>query len=103
MSVIPNSPRARQKASTAPASTERQASGRVTLQNTDHSERPSVRAACSSWWSTVSNPAWADLIRSAIEPTHAASTAAPHVNASSSPIAASACPTGPRPPMTRSR
>ena len=103
ISVIPNSPSARQKASTPPASTERHASGRVTLQKTDHSERPRVRAACSSCRSTDSKPAWADLITRAIEPTHAASTAAPHVKANSTPIAASARPTGPRLPITTSR
>ena len=96
ISVMPKSPSARQKASTVPATTERQASGRVMDQKMPHSERPSVRAACSSLTSTDSNPACAALMRSAMEPTHAARTAARQVNASSMPAASKARPTGPR-------
>ena len=103
ISVMPKSPKARQNASTAPASTARQASGSVTLQNTDHSERPSVRAACSRRVSTPSKPAWAARTSSGSEPTHAATTAAFQVNASSTPICSSSRPSGPGAPISTSR
>ena len=45
--VAPKSPRERANASTVAASTERRASGRLTRQNTRHSDAPRLRAALS--------------------------------------------------------
>ena len=95
MRVMPKSPRARQKASTVPAITAREARGSVIDQKTLHPERPSVRAACSSRRSTASKPAWAALMKSALDPTQAASTAARQVKASSMPVASSTRPITP--------
>jgi hypothetical protein len=95
ISVMPKSPRARQNASTVPAMTAREASGSVMDQNTLHWDRPSVSAACSSLLSTASKPACAALMKSALDPTHAASTAARHVKASSIPAASRTRPIAP--------
>src|SRR5471032_1733980 len=79
ISVAPNSPIARANASKAPASTPRQASGRVTRKNTPIGAMPSTRAACSNCRSTVSNAVRADFNISGSDTTAAAITAACHV------------------------
>jgi len=45
--VAPNSPSARENPSSAPASTPRRASGRLTVKNTRAGPAPSVAAICS--------------------------------------------------------
>src|SRR5471032_1025285 len=104
ISVAPNSPIARANASSAPASTPRQASGSVTRRNTPNGAIPSTRAACSNCRSTVSNAERADFKISGSDTTAAAITAACHVKIRLMPNArCSHAPSQPLRPNTTSR
>ena len=88
ISVAPNSPSARAKARTRPATMPFRASGSVTSSAVRHSERPSVYAAFSSSRSTDSMAARAVRTSSGRAITVAAITAAYQVNATLQPVAA---------------
>ncbi|MNQ93372.1 hypothetical protein D3C85_1088350 [compost metagenome] len=103
ISVAPNSPSARANASSTPAAMPRAAKGRVTRKNTPASPTPSTRAAFSSWLSTFSNAARADLNTSGNATTDAAITAPCQVKTSSMPQPASVSPMMPRRPSSTSR
>ena len=104
ISVAPNSPKARAKASSTPARMPRQASGKVTRKNTATLPRPSTRAACSSCMSTPSNAARADLQTNGKATIAAAITAPCQVKIRLMPkLRSSQPPSQPRRPMTTSR
>ena len=104
ISVAPNSPSARAKASSTPASTPRQAIGSVTRKNSAHSPRPSTRAARSSCGSTPSKAARADFITSGNATIVAAITAPCQVKIRLMPkLSHSQAPSQPRLPMITSR
>ena len=103
ISVAPNSPSARAKASSTPATMPRAASGSVTRKNTPAWHTPSTRAAFSSCASTFSKAARADLNTSGNATTAAAMTAPCQVKTSSMPQPASVSPSTPRRPSSTSR
>ena len=83
--VAPNSPSAREKASTAPARTPRQASGSVTRKKADTGPQPSVRARPTSRGSTSSNAVRAERTSSGNDITAVARTTAFQVKTTSTP------------------
>ncbi|KAG1182371.1 hypothetical protein G6F35_015621 [Rhizopus arrhizus] len=101
--VAPNSPSARANASSTPAAMPRAAKGKVTRKHTPASPTPSTRAAFSSWLSTFSKAARADLNTSGKATTDAAITAPCQVNTNSMPHPASVSPMTPRRPSKTSR
>ena len=103
MIVAPNSPSARANASTAPASTDGHASGRLIVRKTRAGDAPSVAATRSYRALTCSNPARAVRTRSGSPMIAIASTTAFHVNTISMPSRSSTRPTLPRRPRSMSR
>ena len=81
----------------------RAASGKVTRKKIPASHTPSTRAALSSWLSTFSKAARADLNTSGKATTEAAITAPCQVKTSSMPQPASVSPMTPRRPSSTSR
>ena len=103
MSVAPNSPMARAKASTVPATRPGAASGTSTRRKTVHSLAPRVRAASSSVGFTCSNAPSVVRYMSGNATTVAAMTVAGHENTMLMPRCSSACPMGLRLPKRSSR
>ena len=92
MIVAPNSPSARAKASTAPASTDGHASGRLIVRKMRAGDAPSVAATRSYRALTCSNPARAVRTRSGSPMIAIASTTAFHVKTTSIPSRSSTPP-----------